>query len=874
MRDSNKTQSSWWADRLALCLKISLLTACLVGHSLSAQFALPRLTSFFPVEGEAGTIVTVTGSGFQTAVSVLFGVGSAQFEVISDTQIRAVIPADATTGPVTVNTSRGFAASNSFFQVAPRIHSFEPVFGKEGDVIVLRGANFSGLTQVWVADKQANFLTVGETQLSFAVPLDATTGAIRIVSAAGQAVSEDEFQVIGPEPFILQFEPPLASPGQLIVVRGVQLSNASEVLFAGDKEGVFSVVADTQIIVRVPVDAESGPVKVTTTQGQGESAVDFLVLGTGPFITELNPAQGQSGDTIIVDGVNFSSVTEVFLNDDAVNFQVVADTQLSFSIPEDATSGFIRLVTASGEYISDIELNVIGPEPVIESFTPTSGLPGARVQFQGIHFVHVESVLFGDIEAAFEVAAETQLTALVPLDAETGHITIKTSFGETVSEIEFGVQEPSPAITSYSPSFGSVGTRVTLTGSHFNGVSKVFFGDKEASFEIVADSQISTTVPAEANTGFIRVESPSGDSQTETLFYLPAKIESFEPEKATPGAEIMIKGSNFTGTSRIRIGGKEAEIQSISLNELTAIVPPDALIGTLSITTPAGSLASQQVFGVLPFIQEITPVAGPVGTAIQVIGAGFNEVQTALIGELRVAFTIKSHDLIEIIVPANSPAGQVTVVNPSGQSISPESFQRRAAADLSLEVTPFASPSSWQIPNAFNIKVHNAGPSTVLNFFLRHILPAGSELIESSNPHGSTDGAGSMITSGIVSLGAGETADMIHTISTPHFGFETHVFQIGTQVFDPSTDDQRIELTQPILGPPLRLEIAFIDGGKHRVSWHPDLRGFDLQTRSTLSDSVTWTTVVSPLPPEESFLEFDHTEAAVFYTVEPSGSGG
>ncbi len=870
MCDSKNSRCTCWAKKLPVFFKISLLAAFLVGHSLTAQFALPRLSSFFPVQGEAGTVVTVNGSGFNTAVSVLFGVGSAQFEVINDTQIRAVIPAEATTGPVTVNTSRGFAVSDSFFQVAPRISSFEPVFGKEGDVIVLQGANFSGLSQVWVGDQLANFQTVGQTQLSFAVPTDASTGVIRVVSPAGQAESEQEFQVIGPEPFILEFDPVMAPPGQLIVIRGVQFSNASEVLFSGDKGGLFSVVADTQIIVRVPVDADSGPVKITTPQGQGESAVDFLVIGTGPFITDMNPPQGQAGDTIVVEGVNFSRVAEVFLNEEAVRFHVVADSQMSLTIPDDATTGFIKLVTSSEEYTSDIELTVIGHEPVIDTFTPTSGLPGARVQFQGIHFVHVESVLFGEIEAPFEVAAETQLTALVPLDAETGHITIKTAFGETVSESEFVVQEPSPEITSFSPSSGSTGTQVTLTGDHFNGVSNVLFGDVEASFEVVANAQILTTVPANANTGLIRVESLSGDAETETLFYLPAKIDSFEPEKATPGTEVLIKGSNFTGTSRVRIGGKEAEINSVSPNELTTIVPSDALIDTISITTPAGSLATQQVFGVLPLIQEMTPLAGPVGTAVQVIGAGFSEVQTALIGELVVAFSIKSHELIEIIVPSNTPFGQITLVNPAGLAISDESFQLRTAADLSLEVVPAASPSSWLVPNSFNIKVHNAGPSTARNFFLRHILPPGSELVTASNPHGATEGAGSLITNGIVSLGAGETAEIIHTLTTPHFGFETHVFQIETQIFDPTTDDQRIELNQPVTGPPIRLEIVTVEGGKHRINWHPDLRGFELQSRSSFSDSEPWTTVVNPLPSEESFLEFDNPEKHIFYTLEPA----
>ena len=838
---------------------------------VSAQIALPRITGFSPAAGEPGTVVVINGTGFQTASSVLFGVGSSQLQVLSDTQIRAVVPADATTGRLTVNTSRGFAVSNRFFQVSPRITSFEPVFGKVGDVIILRGSNFSGLTQLSVGGILANFQTVGETQLSFAVPANASSGVIRIVSAAGQTESESAFQVIGPEPFILEFEPPMAPPGQLIVIRGVQLSNASAVIFNADKQGIFSVVADTQIIVRVPVNAGSGPVKITTPLGTGVSIDDFLVLGTGPFITGVNPAIGQAGDSIIVEGVNFSNITDVFINDIASVFEVVADTQLRFTIPDDAVSGLIRLVAPTGEYTSNMTLEVIGPEPVIDFFTPESGLPGTTVQFQGNHFVNVESVLFGEREATFEVAAETQLTAIVPTDAETGPITIKTAFGEFVTESEFVVQEPAPSLTLFSPPFGPVGTQVTLVGNHFNAVNGVFFGDKEATFEVVADSQILTSVPNEATTGVIRLESASGEFFSESMFYLPVRMDSFEPVKAPPGTEVTIHGANFTGTSRARFAGKEAEIMTIETDALVVKVPSDALIGTISVTTPAGSLATETSFGVLPVIHSISPTAGPIGTVIQVHGGGFAEVNQALIGEVLVPFTLQSHELIEITAPSNTSFGQVTLVNQAGLGASAEFFQLRTAADLSLEVTAGASPASWQIPILFAIKVHNAGPSTVRNFFLRHVLPSDTELIASSNTNGATHFSGSLVTSGIVSLGAGETAEMIHTISTPHFGFETHLFAIETEIFDPTPEDQRVGLVQQIIGQPVRLEIIPIDGGKHRVSWHPDLRGFELQTRSAFFDSVPWSTVASPLPSEESFLEFDNPEAAVFYTLEPSG---
>ena len=159
------------------------------------------------------------------------------------------------------------------------------------------------------------------------------------------------------------------------------------------------------------------------------------------------------------------------------------------------------------------------------------------------------------------------------------------------------------------------------------------------------------------------------------------------------------------------------------------------------------------------------------------------------------------------------------------------------------------------------------------NFFLQHIVPSGSELVASSNPNGATEFVGSQITSGIVSLEAGGTAHIIHTITTPHFGYEPHVFQIDTQIFDPSSVDQRIELNQPVLGPSIRLTIGHMDKRTHRLSWHPDLRGFELRAGSALSNPVSWSKLLSPLPLGESFMEFEHSEMNIFYTLEPMATG-
>jgi hypothetical protein len=77
----------------------------------------PTLSSLSPDNGLAGTVVTLTGSGFTGATMVSFNGASASFTVVSDTQITATAPAGVTSGPVSVTTPNGTTSSTRRFRV-------------------------------------------------------------------------------------------------------------------------------------------------------------------------------------------------------------------------------------------------------------------------------------------------------------------------------------------------------------------------------------------------------------------------------------------------------------------------------------------------------------------------------------------------------------------------------------------------------------------------------------------------------------------------------------------------------------------------------------------------------------------------------------
>ena len=67
-----------------------------------------------------------------------------------------------------------------------------------------------------------------------------------------------------------------------------------------------------------------------------------------------------------------------------------------------------------------------------------------------------------------------------------------------------GVGTQKPTITTLAPATGKAGAKVVITGTNFDGVRFVKFGDKEATFDKDSATQITTTVPAGA-TGTVNV---------------------------------------------------------------------------------------------------------------------------------------------------------------------------------------------------------------------------------------------------------------------------------------------------------------------------------------------------------------------------------
>ena len=159
---------------------------------------LPPFVSLLPTSAnEVGASIGMLGQGFTGATEVSFNGASGSFTVVSDTYMTAIVPSDATTGPVTVTTRKGKLTSNKTFFVVPTISSFSPSSGKAGTQVVILGSGLTEASEVTFGGVKATaFVVNSASQITATVPTGALTGPIAITTPGGTATSSGTFTVI------------------------------------------------------------------------------------------------------------------------------------------------------------------------------------------------------------------------------------------------------------------------------------------------------------------------------------------------------------------------------------------------------------------------------------------------------------------------------------------------------------------------------------------------------------------------------------------------------------------------------------------------------------------------------------------------------
>jgi hypothetical protein len=495
------------------------LTKFTVINGLSLA-TVAKLKAFDASNGQGAL---VTGYGMTTGKSRIYYIGPANPDPNTPNGANASYvvlkePSPAQDGPAGLYTFSGFSTTlddgTQLSSPVPSISSLSQTSGAPGTEITITGKAFmpgvfaKALGVTFNGIPAEKFTVNSDSSITVTVPPDATSGLIGVRGPAGTGYSGTDFTVTGgAAPTISSFSPPNGSLGTVVTILGTGFTGTTKVSFNGKPAQTFSVIDDKTLSVTVPIGATTGPIKVETPGGSVSSATNFTV--NPPNIASFSPPSGTIGTVVTLTGTGFRGATKVSFNGTAASaFKVLSDTSIQATVPVGASTGPITVETSGGTGASTTNFTITAAvAPSITSFAPPSGSVGTVVTLTGTNFTGTTEVSFNGTKAtAFTVVDDTTIRATVPTLATTGRITAANSAGTGTSATDFTVVDAIfPTIASFSPESGPVGTPVVLTGSGFTGTSDVSFNGIQASFVVIDDTTINTTVPDGATSGRISV---------------------------------------------------------------------------------------------------------------------------------------------------------------------------------------------------------------------------------------------------------------------------------------------------------------------------------------------------------------------------------
>jgi YD repeat-containing protein len=329
-----------------------------------------------------------------------------------------------------------------------------------------------------------------------------------------------------------------------------------------------------------------------------------------------------------------------------------------------------------------------------------------------------------------------------------------------------------PSITAVTPSSGTAGASVTITGTNFGavqGTGKVTFNGAAASITSWSNTSIRATVPVLVSSGNVVVTSGDGTASNGVSFTIPApSIGNISPDSARPGTSVTISGTNFGSLpGSLTFNGTAASPITWTNIQIVTPIPAGATTGPVIVTQ--GGTSNSPAFTVIPppNIRGIAPTSGPVNTMVTISGSGFGLSQgngsVQFNGVSAPAFSWSDSSIV-VPVPGMATTGTV-LVNVGGIN----------SNGIAYTVTPGPSitsllPASGAPGLAVTITGQNFGSSAGASVVRFNELPAAitswsATSIGVTVPNRVTTGPVTVTVSGQVSNGATFTATTSGTLS-------------------------------------------------------------------------------------------------------------
>jgi hypothetical protein len=318
---------------------------------------LPAFGTITPNPVKAGTQLTITGTDLDLVKTVILGGNKniTTFESQSETEIVLSVPEDTKDGVVTMIPASGveIESAEELVMVVPTVN-VTPTTLKNGDDITVTGTDLDLVDKVVFGGGFEGTIVGGgtETEITVTSPDAALTGVVTFVTKADKEVDGPSLTFI--DPVFTSFNPASAKANQDITIDGTYLDLVVDVVFTGGLSGTIGTQSETQIIVTVPVGAQTGKITLVAKNGtEVESATDFTVLTNLPTFTSYSEPKGIPGQILTINGTSMLLIKELVFPGGiyATAYGTKTDTKVEVYVPDNVTTGYgqITMITYEGE---------------------------------------------------------------------------------------------------------------------------------------------------------------------------------------------------------------------------------------------------------------------------------------------------------------------------------------------------------------------------------------------------------------------------------------------------------------------------------------------------------------------------------------------
>ncbi len=241
---------------------------------------------------------------------------------------------------------------------------------------------------------------------------------------------------------------------------------------------------------------------------------------------------------------------------------------------------------------------VVSDKVELLSFGPSGAKQGEKIIFIGTNLDKVTAVqLVGVLipGSAFLIHTVERIEFIIPLTAEQGYATLKTTKGDVVSKtkISFLVMAKVTSI----PTSARPGDNITITGDFMNWVTSVTFGKGIVDTVFVSKSlnQLVIKVPQSAQSGTLFLNfggsKPVTIETDSTLQVVLPAVTALSPIPIARGGNLTISGTNLLLTSGISFKGVATPVTSFisqSDTQIVVTVPAAATKGKISLVAYSG----------------------------------------------------------------------------------------------------------------------------------------------------------------------------------------------------------------------------------------------------------------------------------------------